>query len=431
MKSPLVSLRGLMIPVAACALAAPLAAATAYVPALDGAVRADGSRSETELWISNGGEAPSFFDLEGPRTQVPARASKAVRVPGRAGDSLLTLELGSGVAATANLLTTAASGAVSAAPLPVFAPGDALPASTTANLAIVRAGVTFGGVGAVNLGTAAAQCQVAFLGNDGAPVGTSIALALPARSVSYRRDAIAAAGTTAAAALRTTVRCDQPFFAFAGLQRAAEGTSQFVTPLRADDASRACTAGTVCYEYAGVVHVSTTKTAARGFAFDPPDGRYDRVTVHLEVEVNGWSPPITGAHGILYMIRDKNKDMFANVFLQGPGSKGNMLTLRHGFNQTHPQKAKFRVKLVPVNGRTYSLDYLYDTKAKALVLTVKGPNGQELMRITDKPNIANVDFAAKQLLELGLSNPGLVSNEPASTGWLFKNLHVELTPKAP
>src|SRR6185436_948623 len=120
--------------------------------------------------------------------------------------------------------------------------------------------------------------------------------------------------TTAAAALRTTVRCDQPFFAFAGLQRAAEGTSQFVTPLRADDASRACTAG--------AVHVSTTKTAARGFAFDPPDGRYDRVTVHLEVEVNGWSPPITGAHGILYMIRDKNKDMFANVFLQGPGSKG-------------------------------------------------------------------------------------------------------------
>jgi len=112
----------------AAASAAPLGAAEVFVPAIN-PVANDGSRSETELWISNGGEAPSFFDLEGPRTQVPARASKAVRVPGRAGDSLLTLELGSGVAATANLLTTAASGAVSAAPLPVFAPGDALPAS--------------------------------------------------------------------------------------------------------------------------------------------------------------------------------------------------------------------------------------------------------------------------------------------------------------
>ncbi|HXT20904.1 MAG TPA: hypothetical protein VN923_09155, partial [Thermoanaerobaculia bacterium] len=434
MKTSLVR-RALVVTALCCGLTAPLAA-TVYVPVLDGAVRPDGSRVETELWISSSLDTASSFAatelaasgalVKSANLQVPARGSLALRPAAASGDRLLALELAAGVRATANLLTTSASGVVAATPLPVIEARDRFEASAAAAIAAGRNAGAFTGLGAVNLGEASARCEARFVNRDGAALGSTLSFEVPAHSLVYRRDALAATG--ASGALGATMSCDQPFFPFAGVERPATTSSSFVTPWTKDGEPIACTAGNVCYDYPGVVHVSTTKTPARGFIFDPPDGRYDRLTVHLEVKINGWSPPLAGAHGILYLIRDKNKDMFANVFLQGPVSKGNNLVFRHGFNQTHPQKAKIRVKFAPTDGKTYSFDYVYDTAAKTLVLTVKGPNGQELMRLQDKPNIANIDFSASQHINLGLSNPGKVSNEPASIGWSYENLHVELKP---
>lgn len=432
------------IAVAVAALvAAPLAAATVYVPALDSAARPDGSHNDTELWVSNSGALPLWLTagragvtVDGAsRVLVPAGRSIDIRGLARPGaDDLLAFALpDSDIDVEAQLLTRGA-GTASAARLPVITAADALTAGTPVLLgASTHAGAVLDGLGVVNLGAQAAQCEATLVAGDGSPVGGPVSVAVAARAMTYRRDLLARAGAAGAEGLRATVRCDQPFYAFTALRGAADGAYQFLTPSRGATSGDgiACTNGTICYDFPGVDLVASTQTPTRAILLDPPDGSYRRVTVHLEVEIHGWTPPLNGAHGILYMIRDKNRDMFANVFLQGPAPNGNALVLRHGFNQTHPEKAKFRVKFSPKDGQTYAFDYVYDTGARMLALTVTGPNGQRLLQISDKPNIDSIDIAPGQLIHIGLSNPGTTYNEPTSTGWIYENLHVELTPAPP
>ena len=187
-----------------------------------------------------------------------------------------------------------------------------------------------------------------------------------------------------------------------------------------------CSVGTVCYVFPGLVHQSTTSNPDRAILLSPAPASYKSVKLHLEVQVGPWNTPATGAHGVLYFVRNKNKDMFANIFLRGPAKSD--LTLRHGFNQTHPQKAKLEKAFVFQQGETYAFDYDYNPGTQSLSLRVSR-NEQLLFELLDKPNVNKIEIGASDKVQIGLSNPGTNPTiEPASIGWKYSNLKVEFFP---
>jgi hypothetical protein len=234
---------------------------------------------------------------------------------------------------------------------------------------------------------------------------------------------------------RVEVKCDGEFFTYAQMTDAATGEFAIAGPSGGSDSAfsvpgenpgLACAAGSWCHIVPGLVHQSTTGNPDHSLVLSPPVFAYSKVRVHLEVEVNGFAAPASGAHGVLYFIRDGNKDMYANIFLRGGGK--NDITLRHGFNQTHGQKAKVQQGIPIQEGGRYHFDYLFDPVGKLITLTVS-LNGQVVTTLHSKPNVNRAHIDAGQKVILGLSNPHVGDAvEPASIGWRYHNLLVEFTP---
>lgn len=284
----------------------------------------------------------------------------------------------------------------------------------------------------VNLGKTSSSCTTRVLRADGTLAFAQATVSLLPLSHRFFANIFSGvpAGITDA---RAEVTCTTDFFAYAQMTDTTTGEFAIAAPTETSastltapgEASSAldCSVGTVCYVFAGLVHQSTTATPDRSITLTPAPGSYSSVKVHLEVEVGPWNTPPTGAHGVLYFVRNKNRDMFANIFLRGPG-KGD-LTLRHGFNQTHPQKAKIEQAFTAQQGQTYAFDYDYNTAAKTLSLRVS-QGDQLLFELVDRPNINQIDIGASDRILIGLSNPGTnPTTEPASIGWKYSNLKVE------
>ena len=287
----------------------------------------------------------------------------------------------------------------------------------------------------VNLAKTAASCTTRVLRADGTLAFPQQTTPLP--PLSHRFFANVFSGVAGGISdARAEVTCTTNFFAFAQMTDTATGEFAIAAPTETSastltapgDAPSAldCSAGTVCYVFPGLVHESTKTNPDRAIVLSPAPASYKSVKVHLEVEVGPWNTPATGAHGVLYFVRNKNRDMFANIFLRGPGK--NDLTLRHGFDQSHPEKAKLTKALAAQQGGIYAFDYDYNPAAKTLSLRVSRDE-QLLFEMVDKPNINKIDIASGDKIQIGLSNPGTNPTiEPASIGWKYSNLKVELFP---
>jgi hypothetical protein len=286
----------------------------------------------------------------------------------------------------------------------------------------------------VNLGKTSSSCTTRVLRADGTLAFAQATVALLPLSHRFFANIFSGvpAGITDA---RAEVTCTNDFFAFAQMTNTTTGEYAIAAPTETsastltapgETSSLDCSVGTVCYVFAGLVHQSTTANPDRAITLTPAPGSYSSVKVHLEVEVGPWNTPATGAHGVLYFVRNKNRDMFANIFLRGPDK--NDLTLRHGFNLTHPQKPKLEQAFPVHQGETYAFDYDYNTTAKTLTLRVS-QGDQLLFEMVDRPNINRIDIGASDKILIGLSNPGTNPTiEPASIGWKYSNLKVEFFP---
>src|SRR4030095_16564563 len=236
--------------------------------------------------------------------------------------------------------------------------------------------------------------------------------------------------------VRAEIYCNQSFYAYATVHGANGQVEYFITPAFSGSSTllppgstapaKSCSTGAGVYDFPGVVHTSTRSNPDHTIILSPPEAAYSRLKVHLEVQINGWEPVVSKAHGLLYLVRDKNKDMYANAFLQGPGT--NQMVLRHGMNQTSGEKPKLTKGFAETLGQTYAVDFLYDPVGRTLVLTISTLSGQELSRITGTPNVNRVQIDQGQKIVVGLSNQGTEESEPDSIGWVYKNLHVELIP---
>jgi hypothetical protein len=283
----------------------------------------------------------------------------------------------------------------------------------------------------VNLGQGASSCTASVLRADGTLAFPAATFPLPPlfhRQFSNIFSGVQGGVTDA----RVEVTCTNDFYVYAQMTDTATGEFAIATPAGTSDSALTvpgeaptCASGAVCYVFAGLVHTSTNSNPDRSIVLSPPVAAYSSVKVHLEVTLGQWNKPTQAAHGVLYFVRNRNKDMYANIFLRGPG--GNNLTLRHGFDQVHGEKAKIEKGFTFHPGQTYAFDYDYNPVRKLITLRVS-QNGQTLFEVTDRPNINRVHIDDGDKLVIGLSNPGTTSVEPASIGWKYSNLKVELVP---
>lgn len=284
----------------------------------------------------------------------------------------------------------------------------------------------------VNLGQAATSCTASVLRADGSLAFPTATFPLPA--LSHRQFSNVFAGVQGGVTdARVEVTCTADFFVYAQMSDSATGEFSVAVPSGSSDSALTvpgeaptCATGVVCYVFPGLVHTSTNSNPDRSIVLSPPVAAYSSLKIHLEVQLGQWNKPVTAAHGVLYLVRNRNKDMYANIFLRGPGKSS--LTLRHGFEQAHGDKAKIEKGFVAQPGQTYSFDYEFNPVRKLLSLRVS-QNGQTLFEVSDRPNVNKVHIDDGDKIVIGLSNPGINPTvEPASIGWKYSNIKVELTP---
>ena len=278
----------------------------------------------------------------------------------------------------------------------------------------------------VNLGREGARCAATARRADGSILVDAVSRVIASRAHFRFSDAF---GGESLDGGRLEVTCDSGFVAFAQLRDSVTGKLAITAPAvrRRRPAERGTTcpaarAGTTCFAWPGVVHTATEADPVRHIYPPVAPGTYGAVHVRLEVQVNGWNRDHkpNAAHGVLYFVRNNNREMWASLLLRPLG----ILGLRHGFFKTHGEKfvvdRKFRAEL----GRTYVFDYLYDTRNRRVTLRVL-LDGREVERIQGRPDLANVTVRRRDKVWIGLSNPGLYKPEPFSRGWVYKNLLVE------
>ena len=154
-------------------------------------------------------------------------------------------------------------------------------------------------------------------------------------------------------------------------------------------------------------------------------GTYTKIHMTMDVFVSGWWPTNpSGLHMLFWLVKDKNINMFGYGTFRGPDS--NQAILRHGIGLTHPQKIKVVQPFTAVPGKTYHLDYLYDTSTAVAELAISD-NGTVVQRLTSSPNVGNFAFKAGEKIVIDMGFPGTNPDEAPTFGWTYRDLHVELS----
>jgi hypothetical protein len=287
----------------------------------------------------------------------------------------------------------------------------------------------------INLGKKATKCSATTRRADGTVLVNALSIAFPPLSHAKYSNVFADMALDDA---RVEVSCQSEFFAYVQLHDSATGEFSVAGPTGGSDSrlfapgeespAATCasgTQGTTCYAYPGVVHISTKSNPVRHIYPAITPGTYGAVHIRLEVEVNGWNldTNTTGAHGVLYFVRNGNKEMWASIFFRPPGRK--ILGFRHGFFKNHGQKIAIDRPFEAEVGTTYEVDYMYDTRSDTIDLRIL-VEGVEVERIQSSPDVGSVIIGPKDKVWIGLSNPGLYPKpEPYSRNWVYKNLLVE------
>jgi hypothetical protein len=395
-------------------------------------------RTLSYLQLGSGVDGTKRQGLNG--TPFPVAANKSVVLKPVSGvRGLLELNGPPGLQYSARLVSVGTGGLLGlGVDLPVITSENMVPADGIMVLQGLKSSTTKAtDVAIINLGKAVSSCTIKVLRADGTPAFANATISVPALSHSYFTNIFGSVlgGVVDA---RAEVTCSKDFYAYAQMSDSATGEVAIVTPAGSSSSSltipgdpvtglSCAPAGTICYLFPGLVHLSSQATPARSLFVDPPVGTYSSVKLHFEVTMAGeFTPPASAAHGILYFVKNKNRDMFANIFLRGPGKDS--LTLRHGFDQAHVEKAKLERPFIAQPNETYTFDYDYNPGARILSLRVSRA-GQLLFELTDKPNVNRILIQAGDKIIIGLGNPGTSPDvEPPSYGWTWSNFKIEFYP---
>jgi hypothetical protein len=427
---------GAALVLAACTTGA-LAAETSYVPLPEPAAMA-GAGYSVQVTVTNRGSVPRTVEaiqMVPPAQAAPRRAAGPSRHAVGAGRSIVLapepaagfLEVTGPAGVTVGGRLLRAGGGAGAVELPAMASDAVGAAGETLSIQGLRGSATRRtDVVVVNLGRRIARCDAVVRRSDGSAALDAKGLALTPRAPFPIRDVFGRESLEAGAA---EITCDAEFLAFAQVHDSATGELAIVKARRGRKGpggpAAACApsrAGSTCFAWPGVVHTATEADPVRHIYPPVAPGTYGAVHLRLEVQINGWNQDHkpNAAHGILYFVRNNNREMWASLLLRPLG----ILGLRHGFFKTHGQKAVVDHRFRPEIGRTYEFDYLYDTRQRRITLRVL-LDGKLVHKIQQRPDLRNVTIRRRDKVWIGLSNPGLYKPEPYSRGWVYSNLLVE------
>jgi hypothetical protein len=317
--------------------------------------------------------------------------------------------------------------------------GVYLPVITSDNMARANTAATLQGLGSgsgrnidvtlVNLAQTASQCTVTLNRADGSVIGAPVAI--PMKPLSTRT--FPNVFTDANSEVRATATCNREFFVFALLTDAATGELSYVGPsgsgeslLNLPGQGTVCPPGAACFDVKGVVHApTTTANAVKRVTFSPVPGTYKKIRLTMDVTIGNWSTvDPTAIHMVFWLVKDKNFNMFGFASLRGPG--GDQAVLRHGIGLTHPQKFRIIQPFTAQPGKTYRFDYVYDTSTSLVDLAIS-ENGTILQRLTGAPNVNSFSFNPGENIVIDMGFPGTNPDEGPSFGWVYRDLHVELS----
>lgn len=320
--------------------------------------------------------------------------------------------------------------------VPVVRSRNVLAANTTAHLrGWVRDGQRVTDFGLLNLGEEAALCSIDVLRADGSLIVENVLAAWEPISMRHFPDALALLGIAAIEGVGLRVTCDQPFYPYAVTFDRTTGELTFVVPSATGEFAIArtgdqpdCSPSAICFSQPGLFHQPSPGNLVQRIVMIPPFDHYHRVRVTLRVTHGGWAPNSSGTHNIFWFARDRNRDLFGYVNVRGPNRDN--IFLRHGIGQPQGDKPRITEDFVMNPGETYLFDYVYDTGAGLNELRVFDSSDQEVVRLTDAPDVGTIAFLQGQhdefLLDFGFA--GVNPNEPPTLGWEYRDLFVEFLP---
>lgn len=432
--------------------AAPALANSVYVP-LAVNVEYEGVMYQTQLWVTNradsGRKVTSYFidtdrdgtdrpDEFGIDTQAPGGTTLFVQtVTGANSTGMLELTGVPAFLVKAELASFIDGAKVAFVEVPVLTPSNTLAAGNTAHLLPwERSGSLRTDFAIVNLGHESAQCTVDLLGPDGESLIPTALITVPPLSQRGFVDVLGSIGMPSLTASRSSVSCDQSFYAFLLQRNVESGALQFIGPAGdigsgfADPTapSECDPAAAKCFKLDGVFHTPTPKNPVYRADFPVPAGSYRQLRTQLDFRHGGWfAGKPNGLHNIIWLVRDtRNRDMFAYLNFWGPNN--NRALFRHGFGQAQGDKAKLTAHAPLTPGQTYHVDIIYDTAQKFIEAVVThSSSGAEVVRFLTKPDINSITFNGGQTLSADFGFvEGLNPNEPPTYGWNYMNLTMEL-----
>jgi len=436
-----------------CGLAAPLSAGTVYVPlAVD--VEINGVQYATEILISNRGvedrRFSTFFIPNGTNgTNRPDGAADEISVlPGRtivltnvapAGSrGMLEISGAPQLSVAARLVPIVDGVEQVGAALPVLSSSNLIPAGTLVQLqGWERSDVAVSDFGLVNLGHTSSLCEVDVFGPGGAALIPTALLNVPALTGVQFIDVLGLIGVQQLAAVRASVVCDQPFYAFtaafdpAGVEVTVTGPSQdlssALTVPGEEPPPASCGQGTLCFEVPGVFHQPTSNNRVNRQAISVPAGVYTTIRAQVDIFIGSWSASNqSGLHNVFWLALERNRNLYGYVNLRGPNR--NTILVRHGIGQAQEDKPRIEKALTLSAGRTYHVDYLYDTAQRVIEVTVTDQSGQVLSVVNSAPDVNRINVGAGETFFMDFGFTGENPNEPPTFGWRYENLLVELTP---
>jgi hypothetical protein len=436
----------------AAASAASVGAAEVFVPALN-PVANDGSRSETELWISNPGTAgattkAAFLAADTDGTQrapggttvtVFAKSSINVTRVGQTGKfGMVAVDVGSDLLVEGRIVSTSPSGGVVVSRVPVISDATKIAAGAKAQLLGLERNPEGGRLlhfGLVNLGTAAAQCTVAFFRVDGSQIASTVTLAVKPVSLLHFQDALGTLGEGRATGVRGEVSCNQPFYTYGVIFGWPSSHYLFVTPSGAvassgGGPSNPPAAGSVMFERAGLIHDATVSNPKGILSVTVPRAlSLKKLVLDMDVIPGPWNREKTpGNHGIVWLYRGSfRSNTVVNVNAFGP----NKYTVKANQNVDLSAGSVTSAEggLTFVQGQKYHLHYVYDAENQLVTITVSS-GGQTLRSMSMAATASNRRLtvpAEGMRCEFG-HYFGQEGPEVASPGWKYLDLKVEMIP---
>lgn len=445
-------------------LAAPAMAGTVYVVVPETA-GTQGSLHSTEVWISNSGTAQRPFSTtflpsesdgtkrNGTSPDIPVPAGRTfllanVGTGGRAG----LLEVASSEAFTieGRLVNTSPTGVQTFAPLPVISSANLFAAGQKASVMGLERDPARGNVshlGIVNLGQAAAQCEVRAYRSDSSQIASAATVSVPALSMRQFKDMLGLLGEQAAADARAQVSCTQPFYAFGAIFTQPTSQLFFATPAASgastlnrpgdsggngngNGGGTGNTPGSVVYQADGHLHTATTGNPKR--ILGVPVSRalnLKKMIVEVDFVPGPWNRErVPGNHAIIWVHRGKfRSNSVCNVNAFGP----NKFTVKSNQNVDMPAGTVTaeEMGLTLEQGKKYHLRYVYDAETLNVTTEILA-EGAVLKRMSMPGTASNRVLtvpATGLVVEFG-HYPGQEGPEIPSYGWSYSNLKIEMIP---